>query len=300
MRTLGEGTELDKGLIEKLADPLTHLIRNSLDHGIETPEKREAVGKPAKGTVTLNAFHQGGSIVIEVADDGGGLNRGRILKKARERGFAISDDMPDSEVWMLIFEAGFSTADVVTDVSGRGVGMDVVKRNIAELGGRIELESAEGFGTRTTIRLPLTLAILDGLSVSIGGEVYIVPLNAISESLQVSGKDMKTVGRNGRLLKVRGEYLPLLPLHEVFNVAPKAESLEQGIVIIVETEGRKTALFVDELLGQQQVVIKSLESNFRRVHGISGATIMGDGRVALILDVNALGAMVAQHQAMAG
>lgn len=300
LKTLGESTELDKGLIEKIADPLTHLIRNSLDHGIEIPEKRIAAGKNPKGTVTLNAFHQGGSIVIEVSDDGGGLNRSRILNKAKERGFQVSDDMPDSEVWMLIFEAGFSTAEVVTDVSGRGVGMDVVKRNIAELGGRIELDSHEGFGTRTTIRLPLTLAILDGLSVSIGGEVYIAPLNAIIESLQVTEADLKTVGRDGRLLKVRGEYLPLLPLHEVFNISPKAAKLEQGIVIIVENEGRKTALFVDELLGQQQVVIKSLESNFKRVHGISGATIMGDGRVALILDVNALGALVAQHQTMAG
>ncbi|WP_035384090.1 chemotaxis protein CheW [Ferriphaselus sp. R-1] len=300
LKTLGESTELDKGLIEKIADPLTHLIRNSLDHGIELPEKRVAAGKNPKGTVTLNAFHQGGSIVIEVSDDGGGLNRGKILGKAKERGLPVSDDMPDADVWMLIFEAGFSTADVVTDVSGRGVGMDVVKRNIAELGGRIELDSHEGSGTRTTIRLPLTLAILDGLSVSIGGEVYIAPLNAIIESLQVSETDLKTVGRDGRLLKVRGEYLPLLPLHEVFNIAPKARELEQGIVIIVENEGRKTALFVDELLGQQQVVIKSLESNFRKVHGISGATIMGDGRVALILDVNALGAMVAQHQAIAG
>lgn len=300
LKTLGESTELDKGLIEKIADPLTHLIRNSLDHGIEIPEKRIAAGKNPKGTVTLNAFHQGGSIVIEVSDDGGGLNRARILSKARERGFQVSDDMPDADVWMLIFEAGFSTAEVVTDVSGRGVGMDVVKRNIAELGGRIELDSHEGLGTRTTIRLPLTLAILDGLSVSIGGEVYIAPLNSIIESLQVSEADLKTVGRDGRLLKVRGEYLPLLPLHEVFNISPKATSLEQGIVIIVENQGRKTALFVDELLGQQQVVIKSLESNFRRVHGISGATIMGDGRVALILDVNALGALVAQHQTMAG
>lgn len=300
LKTLGESTELDKGLIEKIADPLTHLIRNSLDHGIEIPEKRVAAGKNPKGTVTLNAFHQGGSIVIEVSDDGGGLNRSKILGKAKERGLPVSDDMSDAEVWMLIFEAGFSTADVVTDVSGRGVGMDVVKRNISELGGRIELASVEGHGTRTTIRLPLTLAILDGLSVSIGDEVYIAPLSAIIESLQVSETDLKTVGRDGRLLKVRGEYLPLLPLHEVFNITPKATELEQGIVIIVENEGRKTALFVDELLGQQQVVIKSLESNFRKVHGISGATIMGDGRVALILDVNALGAMVAQHQTMAG
>ncbi|MBI5919357.1 MAG: chemotaxis protein CheW [Nitrosomonadales bacterium] len=296
LKTLGEGTELDKGLIEKIADPLTHLIRNSLDHGIEIPEKRLAAGKPAKGTITLNAFHQGSSIVLEVSDDGAGLNRSRILNKAKERGLPVSDDMPDSEVWMLIFEAGFSTAEVVTDVSGRGVGMDVVKRNIGELGGRIELDSSEGHGTRTTIRLPLTLAILDGLSLSIGGEVYIAPLNSIIESLQVTEADLKTVGRDGRLLRVRGEYLPLLPLHEVFNVKPKAEALDQGIVVIVETAGKKTALFVDELLGQQQVVIKSLESNFRRVQGISGATIMGDGRVALILDLAELGTRVAQHQ----
>jgi len=300
LKTLGESTELDKGLIEKIADPLTHLVRNSLDHGIEMPEKRVALGKEPKGTVTLNAFHQGGSIVIEVSDDGGGLNRNKILTKAKERGLPVSDDMPDADVWMLIFEAGFSTADVVTDVSGRGVGMDVVKRNIAELGGRIELDSHEGYGTRTTIRLPLTLAILDGLSVSIGGEVYIVPLNAIIESLQISESDVKTVGRDGRLLKVRGEYLPLLPVHEVFNVTPQSAGLEKGIVVIVENEGRKTALFVDELLGQQQVVIKSLESNYRRVQGISGATIMGDGRVALILDVAALGARVAHHRAVAG
>ena len=299
LKTLGESTELDKGLIEKIADPLTHLIRNSLDHGIELPEKRLAAGKPAKGTVTLNAYHQGGSIVIEVSDDGGGLNRGRILGKAKERGLPVTDDMPDAEVWMLIFEAGFSTAEKVTDVSGRGVGMDVVKRNITELGGRIELASAEGFGTRTTIRLPLTLAILDGLSVSIGGETYIIPLNSIVESLQVNEADLKTVGKDGRLLRVRGEYLPLLPLYEVFNVRPVAERLENGIVVIIESEGKKTALFVDELLGQQQVVIKSLESNYRRVQGISGATIMGDGRVALILDVAALAATVAQHHAYA-
>jgi two-component system chemotaxis sensor kinase CheA len=186
LKTLGEGTELDKGLIEKIADPLTHLIRNSLDHGIEMPETRIAAGKPATGTITLNAFHQGGNIVIEVADDGGGLNRKKILGKARERGMNVSDDMPDAAVWMLIYEAGFSTADVVTDVSGRGVGMDVVKRNIAELGGRVEIDSAEGIGTRTTIRLPLTLAILDGLSVSVGGQTFIAPLGSIVESLEVN------------------------------------------------------------------------------------------------------------------
>lgn len=288
LKTLGEGTELDKGLIEKIADPLTHLIRNSLDHGIEIPEKREAAGKPAKGTITLNAFHQGGSIVIEVSDDGNGLSRERILNKAKERGLPVRDDMPDSEVWLLIFEPGFSTADVVTDVSGRGVGMDVVKRNIGELGGRIELDSAQGIGTRTTIRLPLTLAILDGLSVRVGAETYIIPLNLIIESLQVGESDLKTVSGEGRLLRVRGEYLPLISLHKVFDFGRDDPPLNEGIVVIVEAEGKKIAVFVDELLGQHQVVIKSLESNFRKVRGVSGATIMGDGRVALILDVMAL------------
>jgi two-component system chemotaxis sensor kinase CheA len=294
LKTLGEGTELDKGLIEKIADPLTHLIRNSLDHGIEMPEKRVAAGKSATGTITLNAFHQGGNIVIEVADDGGGLSRSKILGKAKERGMNVSDDMPDSAVWMLIYEAGFSTAEVVTDVSGRGVGMDVVKRNIAELGGRVEIDSVEGFGTRTTIRLPLTLAILDGLSVSVGGQTFIAPLGSIVESLQVNANDLKSVSGEGHLLRVRGEYLPLLSLHESFDIQNAVTDFTKGIVVIIEAEGKKTALMVDELLGQHQVVIKSLESNFRKVHGISGATIMGDGKVALILDVSAL---AAQHPA---
>jgi two-component system chemotaxis sensor kinase CheA len=295
LKTLGEGTELDKGLIEKIADPLTHLIRNSLDHGIEMPEKRIAAGKSATGTITLNAFHQGGNIVIEVADDGGGLSRSKIMSKARERGLNVSDDMPDSAVWMLIYEAGFSTAEVVTDVSGRGVGMDVVKRNIAELGGRVEIDSAEGFGTRTTIRLPLTLAILDGLSVSVGGQVFIAPLGSIVESLQVLPQDLKSVSGEGHLLRVRGEYLPLVAVHDVFGIENAVTDFTKGIVVIIETEGKKTALMVDELLGQHQVVIKSLESNFRKVQGISGATIMGDGKVALILDVAALAAQHAAH-----
>ncbi len=296
LKTLGEGTELDKGLIEKIADPLTHLIRNSLDHGIEMPEKRVAAGKSETGTITLNAFHQGGNIVIEVADDGGGLNRKRILDKAKERGMNVSDDMPDSAVWMLIYEAGFSTAEVVTDVSGRGVGMDVVKRNIAELGGRVEMDSAEGFGTRTTIRLPLTLAILDGLSVSVGGQVFIAPLGSIVESLQVNAEDLKSVSGEGHLLRVRGEYLPLVSVHEVFNIENAVTDFTKGIVVIIEAEGKKTALMVDELLGQHQVVIKSLSSNFRKVAGISGATIMGDGKVALILDVIALAAQHANNR----
>jgi two-component system chemotaxis sensor kinase CheA len=299
LKTLGETTELDKALIEKIADPLTHLIRNSLDHGIEMPEKRIAAGKPAHGTITLNAFHQGGNIVIEVADDGGGLNRNKILSKAKERGLPVSDSMSDEAVWMLIFEAGFSTADVVTDVSGRGVGMDVVKRNIAGMGGRVELSSAEGQGTRTTIRLPLTLAILDGMSVAVGGQTFILPLGSIVESLQITDQELKTVSGDGRLLHVRGEYLPLIALHEVFAIKAAVTEAKQGIAVIVEAEGKKTALLVDELLGQHQVVIKSLESNFRKVPGMSGATIMGDGTVALILDVQALSAhhVAGLHQA---
>ena len=288
LKTLGETTELDKALIEKIADPLTHLIRNSLDHGIEMPDKRIAAGKPAHGTITLNAFHQGGSIVIEVADDGGGLNRGKILSKAKERGLPVNDAMSDDAVWMLIFEAGFSTADVVTDVSGRGVGMDVVKRNIADMGGRVELSSSEGHGTRTTIRLPLTLAILDGMSVGVGGQTFIFPLGSIVESLQITDEELKTVSGDGRLLRVRGEYLPLIALHDVFSIQGAITEPKKGIAVIVEAEGKKSALLVDELLGQHQVVIKSLESNFRKVPGMSGATIMGDGTVALILDVMAL------------
>lgn len=288
LKTVGENTELDKGLIEKIADPLTHLVRNSLDHGIEVAEKRVAAGKPAHGTITLRAFHQGGSIVIEVSDDGAGLNRGKILAKARERGLPVHDGMTDQEVWALIFEAGFSTAEKVTDVSGRGVGMDVVKRNIQSMGGRIDIDSALGAGTRISIRLPLTLAILDGLSVTVGEEMFIVPLNYITESLQPAAADIKTVSGQGRVVQVRGEYLPVVALHEIFNLRPKVTAVNEGILVILEAEGHKAALFVDDLVGQHQVVIKSLESNYRRVQGVSGATIMGDGKVALILDTAAL------------
>ena len=288
LKTVGEGTELDKGLIEKIADPLTHLVRNSLDHGIELPDIRVAAGKPAKGTITLRAFHQGGNIIIEVSDDGAGLNREKILAKAKQRGLVVPDGMPDQEVWQLIFEAGFSTAEVVTDVSGRGVGMDVVKRNIQAMDGRVEIESVLGLGTRISIRLPLTLAILDGLSVSVGEELFIVPLTYIVESLQPAVADIKTVSGHERVVQVRGEYLPVIALHRVFNLKPKQTEVHQGIVVILEAEGRKTAMFVDALVGQHQVVIKSMESNYRRIPGISGATIMGDGRVALILDATAI------------
>jgi len=288
LKTVGEGTELDKGLIEKIADPLNHLVRNSLDHGIESPEKRLAAGKPAMGTITLRAFHQGGNIVIEVSDDGAGLDRAKILAKARERGLALSEAMSDQDVWQLIFEAGFSTAEVVTAVSGRGVGMDVVKRNIYAMGGRVEIDSALGVGTRISIRLPLTLAILDGMSVSVGAEIFIIPLTFIVESLQPAKKDIRTIAGAGTVVHVRGEYLPVVALHQVLNVRPTVVELERGIMVIVEAEGCKSAMFVDDLLGQHQVVIKSLESNYRKIPGVSGATIMGDGKVALILDVEAL------------
>jgi two-component system chemotaxis sensor kinase CheA len=287
LKTVGENTELDKSLIEKITDPLTHLIRNSLDHGLETPDKRVANGKPPKGTITLKASHQGGNIVIEVLDDGAGLNRERILAKAREKGMNVHDGMTDAEVWQLIMAPGFSTAEVVTDVSGRGVGMDVVKKNIEGLGGRVELESSPGHGTRVIIRLPLTLAILDGMSVGVGGDIFIVPLTAIVESLQPRMEDVKTMAGDAQVVHIRGEYLPIISLPALFG-HPTPADLEKGIIVVVEGEEGKAALYVDELLGQHQVVIKSLEANYRKVAGISGATIMGDGNVALILDIAAV------------
>ena len=286
--TLGEGTELDKGLTEKLADPLTHLVRNSLDHGVEPPDVRIAQGKDPTGHITLSASHQGGNVVIEIRDDGAGLNRARILAKARERGLAASDGLSDQEVWQFIFAPGFSTAEQVTDVSGRGVGMDVVRRNIQEMGGSVEIGSMAGVGTTFTVRLPLTLAILDGLSVSVGTEIFIVPLGYIIESMRPVTADIRTIAGRGQVVHVRGEYLPILPLYELFGILPTVRTPDEGILVLLETEGKRIALFVDQLVGQHQVVIKSMESNFRRIDGISGATIMGDGRVALILDVGYL------------
>jgi len=286
--TNGAATELDKGLIERIVDPLTHLVRNSIDHGIEMPEVRRAGGKSDAGRLFLSASHQGGNIIIEVSDDGGGLNRERILAKAQQNGLPVSDTMSDAEVWQLIFAPGFSTADVVTDVSGRGVGMDVVKRNITAMGGVVDIRSAKGFGTTISISLPLTLAILDGMSIRVGDEIYILPLGFVIESLQPVPDDVKEISGKGRVIKVRGEYLPLVPLHQMFDITPRFSDPCQGIVIIVETDGRKAGLFVDELVGQQQVVVKNLESNYRKVAGISGATILGDGGVSLILDVAAL------------
>ena len=286
--THGEATELDKGLVEKLTDPLTHLVRNSCDHGIELPAERRAKGKPETGTLTLAASHQGGSIVIEVRDDGKGLNRDKLIAKAREKGIDAPDSMSDGEVWSLIFAPGFSTADVVTDVSGRGVGMDVVKKNITALGGTVEIESAEGVGMSVKVRLPLTLAIMDGMSVAVGAECYILPLASVVESFQVTADSVKTIGGASRVVQVREEFMPVVDLQQVFDVPRLDQGPANAIMVMVEAEGQRAALMVDELLGQQQVVVKNLEANYRRVSDVSGATIMGDGRVALILDVSSL------------
>ena len=286
--TEGEATELDRGLVEKIIDPLTHLVRNSLDHGIELPEQRREAGKATTGTLSLRAAHHGGNIVIEVEDDGRGLNRERLIAKAIERGIHASESMPDSEAWQLIFAPGFSTAEVVTDVSGRGVGMDVVKRNIDALGGRVDLWSQPGIGTRISIRLPLTLAILDGMTVEVGGNIFIIPLASIRESLQARIEDMRSIAGQGRVLQIRGDYLPVLSLATAFSLTGRTNSPIDGIAIVVESGREVFALHVDAILGQQQVVIKSLEQNYRRVDGIAGATILGDGRVALILDLQGL------------
>ncbi|MES1931147.1 chemotaxis protein CheA [Salinisphaera shabanensis T35B1] len=286
--TEGESTELDKGLIERIMDPMTHLVRNSLDHGIETPERRKEAGKPAAGTLTLAAQHQGGSILIDISDDGAGLNRERILSKARQNGLSVTDTMSDDEVWQLIFAPGFSTAEAVTDVSGRGVGMDVVKRNIQELGGHVDIRSAAGQGTTIRIVLPLTLAIMDGMLIRVGEEVFIMPLGAIKESMQVQADQLKRVSQDKQLVYVRGEYLPLVEMHRVFDIDGAQTDVLRGIVMVIESEGRHFAVLVDELVGQRQVVVKNLETNYRKVVGISAATILGDGSVALILDVVAL------------
>lgn len=283
----GGNTEIDKGMIEKLVDPLTHLVRNSLDHGIEKPDIRLAAGKAEIGQLFLKASQRGGSIVIAVYDDGAGLSRERILQKAKENGIAIAENASDKQVWQLIFAAGFSTAQEVTDVSGRGVGMDVVRRNIEALGGRIDIDSVQGKGATFEIQLPLTLAIVDGMSVSVGNQIYILPLVHIIESIQPQTEQLKFLAKE-RLLKVREEYLPLLNLHQLMEIKPKASTPEEGIVVLLESNHKRFGLCVDALVGQQQVVIKSLEKHYRRIPGVSGATIMGDGSVALILDVESL------------
>ena len=287
--THGEATELDKGLIEKITDPLTHLIRNSCDHGVEMPDVRLAAGKPETGTITLSAAHQGGSILIEVRDDGKGLSRQKLIEKAISKGIDASEDMADQDVWQLIFAPGFSTAEVVTDVSGRGVGMDVVKKNISSLGGTVEIDSSEGFGMSVKVRLPLTLAIMDGMTVRVADEVYILPLSSVVESFQAKTTEINTVAQDARLVKVRDEYMPVFEIDRVFSV-PRAtvDESANSIMVVIESDGSRVALMVDELLGQQQVVIKNLESNYKKVPNVSGATILGDGSVSLILDTSAL------------
>ncbi|MEY0975007.1 chemotaxis protein CheA [Providencia rettgeri] len=285
LKVEGSSTELDKSLIERIVDPLNHLVRNSLDHGIEKPEVRVANGKPEAGTLTLAAAHQSGNICIEVRDDGAGLNRERILAKAKSQGMNVHDGMSNDEVAMLIMAPGFSTAEVVTDVSGRGVGMDVVKRNIQDMGGRIQIGFTEGKGTIIRILLPLTLAILDGMSVKVAEDVFIVPLSAIISTLQPRQEDIYRLAGEEKMLLVRGEYLPLVELHQVFSIEEAERNLDNSIVLIIQNAGHRFALLVDKLVGQQQVVVKNIESNYRKIPGISAATIMGDGSVALILDV---------------
>lgn len=286
--TLGASTELDKGLIERITDPLTHIIRNSIDHGIEIPADRVAKGKSPIGKVTLSATHAGGNIVIEVSDDGAGLSRDKIISKAQKQGLVLPATPSDIDIWNLIFEPGFSTAEVVTDVSGRGVGMDVVKRNILAMGGTVEISTAYGFGTTITISVPLTLAILEGMSIRLGNEIYILPLNHVLESVQPASVNINTVGGDGQVVKIRGQFLPVVSLRDYFSVSSEAEDPKRAMLVIVESDGIRCALMVDELVGQQQVVVKNLESNYKRVQGISGATILGDGSVSLIIDVNAI------------
>jgi two-component system, chemotaxis family, sensor kinase CheA len=286
LKLTGEQTELDKTVLEKIGDPLVHLVRNSIDHGIEMPEARIAAGKPAAGTVHLDACHRGGNIAVEVSDDGFGLDKDRILAKARQRGLVGQNDvLTDDQIHELIFLPGFSTAEKTTDLSGRGVGMDVVRRNVKELGGKIELRSDRGKGSRFIITLPLTLAIVDGQSVAVGSETYIIPLISIVESMRLKETSISRLSGHNEVFSFRGDYLPIIRLHELFGVEPRARALHEGLVVIAEGDGRRVGLFVDDLLGQQQVVIKSLEVNYGRVEGVSGATILGDGSVALILDV---------------
>jgi two-component system, chemotaxis family, sensor kinase CheA len=289
LKLTGEQTELDKTVLEKIGDPLVHLVRNCIDHGIESPEARVSAGKAAEGTVHLDAYHRGGNIAVEVSDDGGGLDKDRILSKARARGLVgPNDTLTDSEVHELIFLPGFSTAEKTTDVSGRGVGMDVVRRNVKELGGKVEVKSEPGRGSRFTITLPLTLAIVDGQSVAVGTETYIVPLISIVESMQLKASGVTRLSGHSEVLSFRGDYLPIIRLHELFGVEPRSRALHEGLVVVAEGDGRRVGIFVDDLLGQQQVVIKSLEANYGHIEGVSGATILGDGSVALILDVPGL------------
>jgi two-component system chemotaxis sensor kinase CheA len=296
IRISGAGTEVDKTVTEKIADPLVHLIRNALDHGIETPEERRAAGKPDTGVLHLDAYHSGGSIIVEIADDGAGIDPEKILARARARGLiGDGDDLSDERIHDLIFQPGFSTAAEVTDVSGRGVGLDVVRRNIKDLGGVVEVRSKIGQGSTFLIRLPLTLAILDGQLIRVGRHIYVIPLVSIVESLQLDPGRVNAVAGNVEVYRLRDEYLPIVRLYEVLNVVSDDSRLDAGLLVVVEGDGHKLAVHVNDLLAQQQVVIKSLEANYRRVIGISGATILADGTVALILDIRGLIAMARQR-----
>jgi two-component system, chemotaxis family, sensor kinase CheA len=289
LKLSGEGTELDKTVLEKISDPLVHLVRNALDHGLEIPERRTAAGKQETGTLELAAFHEGGNIIIEVRDDGAGLNKAKILQKARERALVAPDqELTDEQIDNLIFMPGFSTAEQISDVSGRGVGMDVVRRNINDLGGHVQISSTEGLGSTIRIRLPLTLAILDGQLVRVGKEIYIISLLAIVETIQVARERVNTLVGRTEVFRLRDEYLPVVKLCDQFGVEPDSRSAEDGLLVVVEADGKRVGVLVDDLLAQQQVVIKSLESNFKSVEGIAGATILGDGTVALIIDVPGL------------
>jgi two-component system chemotaxis sensor kinase CheA len=299
LKLTGENTELDKTVLEKISDPLVHLVRNALDHGLESPEARLAAGKSETGTLELNAFHEGGSIVIEVKDDGAGLNKDRILAKARERGLVDADaQLSDENIYNLIFVAGFSTADTVSDVSGRGVGMDVVRRNINDLSGHVQILSVPGRGSTIRIRLPLTLAILEGQMLRVGKEIYVASLVSIIETVQSKGEDISCVAGRTELFKHRADYLPIIRLYDLFGIEPDSRDITDGLLVVLEAEGRRVAMLVDELLAQQQVVIKSLETNFKQVPGLAGATIHGDGTVALILDVPGLVRTFLERQSM--
>ncbi|MGB3270832.1 MAG: chemotaxis protein CheA, partial [Rhodanobacter sp.] len=283
----GEHTELDKTVLEKIGDPLVHLVRNAIDHGLESPEKRRAAGKPETGTLRLDAYHEGGNIVVQISDDGAGLNRAAIVAKAEQRGLIRpGQELDDAEVAELIFQPGFSTAAQATDLSGRGVGMDVVRRNVRDLGGSVGVRSQSGKGSVFTIALPLTLAIIDGLVTAVGEERYIVPLISIVESLRLRPETVRRIAGGGEVFQFRNEYLPIMRLHRAFGCSAAVTEIERGIVVVVEEEGRRVGLLVDDLLGQQQAVVKSLEAHYQRVQGISGATILSDGSVALIVDVS--------------
>jgi len=289
LKLMGEQTELDKTVMEKIGDPLVHLVRNALDHGIEMPDVRAAAGKPETGTITLNAYHQGGNIIIEIIDDGKGLPKDKLVEKAIKNGLiSETDHLTEDQIHELIFHPGFSTAQEVSDLSGRGVGMDVVRRNIQELNGTVDVTSKEGEGSKFSIRLPLTLAILDGQLLRVGHETYIFPLVSIVESLQIKQDQVSSVAGGCDVLRLRDEYVPIVRLYEAFNLEPENRSLENALLVVVEADGEKVGIMVDELLAQQQVVIKSMEQNYRRVEGISGATILGDGTVALIIDLSGI------------